>query len=74
MEGEARRAYIALKFLLGHTVEVEERGLVVDKNRFWLGASVDGVVKVLSPSTDTGLLEIKCPYVDNTNEIGRAHV
>ena len=64
MEPEARDRYVSICNSKGYQVEVEERGLIINKTHSWLGASVDGVVKVSAPNEDTGLLEIKCPDVN----------
>lgn len=72
MEAEARKEYIILQSSRGYNVKVEERGLVVDQNQSWLGASVDGMVEVLPPhAKDMGLLEIKCPYI-NAEQVNTA--
>jgi hypothetical protein len=68
LEPEARRTYVEMCDSKGYNVNIEEKGLIVDKRHSWLGASVDGVVKVTYPNQDTGLLEIKCPYVNLEND------
>lgn len=54
------------EFPLDGVVElrVEQKGLVINPKRPWMGNSPDGIVHVTHASgrTETGLLEIKCPF------------
>lgn len=63
LESEARDAYIQYCTDKGHEVSVIQKGLLVDKVRPWLAASIDGYVEQTVPKKETGLVEFKCPYV-----------
>ncbi|KAJ7324699.1 hypothetical protein JRQ81_017719 [Phrynocephalus forsythii] len=62
-EKKAVRAYEALKSSKGErSVKVDDCGLFVDKNKTWLAASPDGVVREAGTGKEIGLVEVKCPY------------
>lgn len=58
-EEDARQAYIVHMASHGRTVAVVECGLTIDADNPCLACSPDGRI---TSDSDTGLLEIKCPY------------
>ncbi len=60
-EKEAREAYICEIQTKHLNVTVTDRGLVIDPNYPYLGASPDGYVKCVC--CGPGVIEIKCPYL-----------
>ena len=56
------RKYIAYRKNIGHIVEVESSGFVVDSETPFLGCSPDGKVTDPVSHPHFGLLEVKCPY------------
>lgn len=61
MEDEARAMYIKEMKNSNHKdINVKKCGLFISKNRFYIGASPDGLVNC--SCCDMGLVEIKCPF------------
>lgn len=62
-EKKAVEAYEALKSKTTHRpVRVDDCGLFIDKEKTWLAASPDGIVREADTGKELGVLEVKCPY------------
>ncbi|XP_069720515.1 uncharacterized protein [Phaenicophaeus curvirostris] len=62
-EKAAVRAYEKLKSqALGKAVQVEDCGLFIHRDKEWIAASPDGIIKEAATGKALGLLEVKCPY------------
>ena len=61
-EPVARESYLSYMHGLGHTdLTVEQTGLIVKKDKVFIGASPDGLVHCPCCTPSHGILEIKCP-------------
>ncbi|XP_070545952.1 uncharacterized protein [Ptychodera flava] len=63
-ESSARDVYVATMKAQGYDVSVEKRGLILNSEHPWFGASIDGIV-IDKKGCELGIIEIKCPYVEN---------
>lgn len=62
-EKVAVQAYEQLKSqAVGKPVQVEDCGLFIDRDKKWIAASPDGIIKEAATGKALGLLEVKCPY------------
>ncbi|XP_016851173.2 uncharacterized protein LOC103279721 [Anolis carolinensis] len=62
-EKKAVESYEALKSRESHkAVKVDDCGLFIDKEKPWLGASPDGILKEAKTGKEIGIVEVKCPY------------
>ncbi|KAM9543371.1 uncharacterized protein ACIB01_011222 isoform 1-T2 [Guaruba guarouba] len=62
-EKVAVQAYEQLKSqAVGKPVRVEDCGLFIDRDKKWIAASPDGIIKEAATGKALGLLEVKCPY------------
>jgi hypothetical protein len=71
-EATAVGKYITYMQNMGHPIVVEEVGLVVNPDIFWLGASPDRKVIDLSEKEPYGILEVKCPYSQRDRSLEEA--
>lgn len=72
-EREAIASYVKHQNVNGKVVSVESCGLFVDRSMPWLAASPDAIVSDFSePVHKRGCLEVKCPYVCETQTIENA--
>ena len=72
-EKEAIASYVKYQNMNGKVVSVESCGLFVDHSMPWLAASPDAIVSDFSePVHKRGCLEVKCPYVCETQTIENA--
>lgn len=72
-EKAAVRAYEQLKSqAVGKPVQVEDCGLFIHREKRWIAASPDGVVKEAATGKALGLLEVKCPYKHRNRTVREA--
>ena len=72
-EKVAIASYVKYQNMNGKVVSVEPCGLFVDHSMPWLAASPDAIVSDFSePVHKRGCLEVKCPYVSETQTIENA--
>ncbi|XP_065530481.1 EZH inhibitory protein [Lathamus discolor] len=69
-EKVAIQAYEQLKSqAVGKPVRVEDCGLFIDRDKKWIAASPDGIIKEAATGKALGLLEVKCPYKHRNNTV-----
>ncbi|XP_030898895.1 uncharacterized protein [Melopsittacus undulatus] len=69
-EKVAVQAYEQLKSqAVGKPVRVEDCGLFIDRDKKWIAASPDGIIKEAATGKALGLLEVKCPYKHRNNTV-----
>ncbi|XP_054840043.1 uncharacterized protein LOC129332807 [Eublepharis macularius] len=61
-EKKAVQAYEALKSTKTKSVTVDNCGIFIDKDKSWLAASPDGIVREAKTGKPLSVLEVKCPY------------
>ncbi|XP_074009643.1 uncharacterized protein [Numenius arquata] len=72
-EKAAVRAYEQLKSrAVGKEVQVDDCGLFIHREKEWIAASPDGVVKEAATGKALGLLEVKCPYKHRNRTVREA--
>ncbi|XP_065496352.1 uncharacterized protein LOC135991565 [Caloenas nicobarica] len=72
-EKVAVQAYEQLKSReLGSPVRVEDCGLFIDREKNWIAASPDGIIKEAATGKTLGLLEVKCPYKHRNRTVREA--
>ncbi|XP_053930903.1 uncharacterized protein LOC128853081 [Cuculus canorus] len=72
-EKAAVRAYEQLKSqAVGKPVQVEDCGLFIHRDKEWIAASPDGIIKEASTGKALGLLEVKCPYKHRNRTVREA--
>ncbi|XP_063162414.1 uncharacterized protein LOC134499617 [Candoia aspera] len=72
-EKKAVQAYEILKSSTARKkVSVHDCGLFVDKEKTWLAASPDGIVREADTGKELGLLEVKCPYKHRNKTVTEA--
>ncbi|XP_075013353.1 uncharacterized protein LOC142085387 [Calonectris borealis] len=72
-EEKAVRAYEQLKSqAVGKPVRVEDCGLFIHREKRWIAASPDGVIKDAATGKALGLLEVKCPYKHRNRTVREA--
>lgn len=72
-EKAAVQAYEQLKSqAVGRQVQVEDCGLFIHRDKKWIAASPDGVIKEAATGKALGLLEVKCPYKHRNRTVREA--
>ncbi|XP_071608601.1 uncharacterized protein [Heliangelus exortis] len=72
-EKAAVEAYEELKSQAeGKQVRVEDCGLFIHREKNWIAASPDGVIKEAATGKALGLLEVKCPYKHRNRTVREA--
>ncbi|XP_050758562.1 uncharacterized protein LOC127020142 [Gymnogyps californianus] len=72
-EKVAVQAYEQLKSqAVGKPVQVEDCGLFIHREKKWIAASPDGIVKEAATGKALGLLEVKCPYKHRNRTVREA--
>ncbi|XP_068262748.1 nucleolar and coiled-body phosphoprotein 1-like [Nyctibius grandis] len=72
-EKVAVQAYEQLKSReVGKPVHVEDCGLFIHREKKWIAASPDGVIKEAATGKALGLLEVKCPYKHRNRTVREA--
>ncbi|OPJ78954.1 hypothetical protein AV530_004920 [Patagioenas fasciata monilis] len=72
-EKVAVQAYEQLKSReVGSPVRVEDCGLFIDREKNWIAASPDGIIKEAATGKTLGLLEVKCPYKHRNRTVREA--
>ncbi|KAM6062786.1 uncharacterized protein VSU04_007880 isoform 1-T4 [Chlamydotis macqueenii] len=72
-EKAAVQAYEQLKSqAVGRPVQVEDCGLFIHREKKWLAASPDGIIKEAATGKALGLLEVKCPYKHRNRTVREA--
>ncbi|KAK2530921.1 nucleolar and coiled-body phosphoprotein 1 [Columba livia] len=72
-EKVAVQAYEQLKSReVGSPVRVEDCGLFIDREKNWIAASPDGIIKEVATGKTLGLLEVKCPYKHRNRTVREA--
>ncbi|KAM6443940.1 uncharacterized protein PHA67_022075 isoform 1-T1 [Liasis olivaceus] len=72
-EKKAVQAYEMLKSsTASKAVKVKDCGLFVNKEKPWLAASPDGIVREADTGKELGVLEVKCPYKHRNKTVTEA--
>lgn len=72
-EKKAVEAYEVLKSSkTNRPVKVDGCGLFIDKEKTWLAASPDGIVREADTGKELGVLEVKCPYKHRNKSVTEA--
>ncbi|XP_056214812.1 uncharacterized protein LOC130158243 [Falco biarmicus] len=72
-EKVAVQAYEQLKSQAeGKPVRVEDCGLFIHREKKWIAASPDGIIKEAATGKALGLLEVKCPYKHRNRTVREA--
>ncbi|KAM6356934.1 uncharacterized protein FN964_006007 [Alca torda] len=71
-EKVAVRAYEQLKSqAVGKAVQVDDCGLFIHREKKWIAASPDGIIKEAATGKALGLVEVKCPYKHRNRQCAR---
>ncbi|XP_064313513.1 uncharacterized protein LOC135314361 [Phalacrocorax carbo] len=72
-EKAAVQVYEQLKSqAVGKPVRVEDCGLFIHREKKWIAASPDGIIKEAATGKPLGLLEVKCPYKHRNRTVREA--
>ncbi|XP_026711095.1 probable serine/threonine-protein kinase samkC [Athene cunicularia] len=72
-EKAAVKAYEQMKSqALGKPVWVDDCGLFIHRDKNWIAASPDGIIKEVATGRALGLLEVKCPYKHRNRTVREA--
>ncbi|XP_074734752.1 uncharacterized protein LOC141947471 [Strix uralensis] len=72
-EKVAVKAYEQMKSqALGKPVWVDDCGLFIHRDKNWIAASPDGIIKEAATGRALGLLEVKCPYKHRNRTVREA--
>ncbi|XP_074446801.1 uncharacterized protein LOC141744528 [Larus michahellis] len=72
-EKAALQAYEQLKSqVVGKAVQVDDCGLFIHREKKWIAASPDGIIKEAATGKALGLVEVKCPYKHRNRTVREA--
>ncbi|XP_054061963.1 protein capicua homolog [Rissa tridactyla] len=72
-EKAALQAYEQLKSqAVGKAVQVDDCGLFIHREKKWIAASPDGIIKEAATGKALGLVEVKCPYKHRNRTVREA--